>query len=80
MSAKRHYSPARPKTCPACGEKTVAKILFGMPALSDNLIKELDEGKTVLGGCMIETDSPTWQCTKCNTEIYKRKNKIKSNI
>ena len=39
--------------CPRCGSKDTARILYGMPAFSDELQEKMDAGKLVLGGCCI---------------------------
>jgi len=61
----------KPKRCPNCGASRIANILYGLPALSEKLNKELDEGKVVLGGCIISEDDPSWCCTKCESVFYK---------
>ncbi len=70
---KYYFSKTKPKKCPHCGSKKVAKILYGLPAFSKELEKELKEGKTVLGGCVVTDCDPTWQCTDCKTRIYQEK-------
>ena len=67
----RYESEREPRKCPKCGSTKIATFLYGMPAFSDQLQKDLDEGKIVLGGCCISDDDPTWQCTACSTDIYK---------
>jgi len=34
----------KPHVCPACGSERVAEILWGMPAFSERLQKDLDAG------------------------------------
>jgi len=51
-------SKKKPKKCPACGSKKVAKILWGLPAFSPELEIDLKEGKIVLGGCIISDNDP----------------------
>ena len=69
----KYNSVKKPDKCPKCGSDKIAKILYGMPAFSESLRKDLDENKIVLGGCCISNDDPTWQCTSCDTVIYKMK-------
>ena len=40
------------KQCWKCGGKDVAKILYGYPISDEELEKEIDAGKIVLGGCI----------------------------
>ncbi len=51
--------------CPYCNSTNVAKILYGLPVFSKNLAKELENGKTFLGGCVISEDSPRYRCNDC---------------
>ncbi len=51
--------------CPRCGSRHVAQILHGMPAFTEELQRELAEGKVVLGGCDIDIFHPTPSC-HCN--------------
>lgn len=61
---------ARPR-CPKCGSEKVAEILWGMPAYSEELQYDLDEGRVVLGGCFVGEDGedPFWHCTSCGHEF-----------
>ena len=51
--------------CPKCGSKSVAQLLYGMPAFSDQLKKAIDEGRIALGGCCITGDDPQYRCNDC---------------
>ena len=62
----------KPIKCPHCGERPVARILYGMPIMSAELERDLFEGTVVLGGCCIKINNPTWQCSVCNTPIYRK--------
>ena len=39
--------------CPHCGSRNTARILYGKPAMNDELQAELDSGKVRLGGCCV---------------------------
>ena len=39
--------------CPRCGSSNTARYLYGMPAFSEELDRDLKSGKVVLGGCCI---------------------------
>ena len=65
--------------CPYCGSKNTARILYGMPAFSEELQAKLDSGKLHLGGCcisgvpdenggMINLD-PGRYCNDCHKEF-----------
>jgi rubrerythrin len=67
----KYKSAKKPDKCPECGSDRIADILYGLPSFSPSLRKEIEEDKRVLGGCCITNDDPTWQCTSCDTVIYK---------
>ena len=65
--------------CPYCGSRNTARILYGLPAFSDDLQAKLDSGKLHLGGCcisgvrdgnggMINLD-PGRYCNDCHKEF-----------
>ena len=60
--------PTVPTECPVCHSSRVARILYGLPYFTPELNKELDEGRTVLGGCCVFGDDPEWQCVVCRHE------------
>ena len=39
--------------------------------MSPKLQKSMEEGKTIIGGCCIGFDDPTWECSKCKQQIWK---------
>lgn len=51
------------KDCPVC-KKTdqVVAIAYGLPG--EEMIKKSEEGKIVLGGCVIEANCPHWYCKR----------------
>ena len=64
--------------CPRCGSKDTARILYGMPAFSEELQEKLDTGKVALGGCCItEIDvngrrvqwQPSRHCNHCKKDF-----------
>jgi hypothetical protein len=67
----RYSSERKPSKCPNCGGKKVASILWGMPAYSEELQRDIAEGKIIIGGCCVSDDDPKWQCAECGAEIYK---------
>lgn len=69
---KKAIANRKPRKCPKCDGVKVASIMYGLPAPNPRLEQELKEGKTVLGGCVINTDhDPTWQCIDCGAQIFK---------
>lgn len=51
--------------CPHCGSRDNATILFGMPAMSKQLQRDLSLRRAELGGCMMSESDPRWHCNKC---------------
>lgn len=58
-------------TCPNCGSDNVAEILWGLPSFTEELQKELAEGKVVLGGCCVSSDDPKFKCNNCGQRFGK---------
>lgn len=54
-----------PTKCPNCGSDNIAEILWGLPSFTDELQKELSEGKVVLGGCCVDFGDPKYECNDC---------------
>ncbi len=71
MNKVRQFVPKKPTVCPVCQSKNIAQYLYGMPAYSDRLKKEINEGKTILGGCCISDQDPAFACMECKTDFYK---------
>lgn len=63
----------RPRRCTACFARTVAPMLFGMPADDAKLERDVAEGRLILGGCLIGLDDPVWGCTTCGAPIHRRR-------
>ena len=57
--------------CPRCGSQNIERIFRGMPAFTEELQRELDEGKVVLGGCGVEGiyPLPRYHCNDCEEEF-----------
>lgn len=59
--------------CPECGSKNVAYIIYGYPMpeeyYSAAFRQKLENGEITFGGCVIDLDSPKWQCNDCGFGI-----------
>ena len=55
--------------CPKCGSKNIGRYMYGLPVFSDELLKEVDSGKIILGGCCIMDDAPKYHCNACNEDF-----------
>lgn len=53
------------RICPSCGSRNTAKILWGMPAYSEELEEELRNNEIILGGCCISDNDPSYHCNEC---------------
>ena len=51
--------------CPKCNSTNVAKYLWGLPMLSDQLLRDIEEGRVILGGCIICGEDPKFHCNDC---------------
>ena len=53
--------------CPKCSSKdAVVKIMYGMPGIE--MQNEYNEGKIMLGGCVIGPKAPDYHCKTCQYE------------
>lgn len=55
--------------CPYCGKRKISKLIFGMPAMSDEMQKDIGEGKVKLAGCMVGADNMRYYCRWCKKEF-----------
>ena len=54
--------------CPHCGHET-AKIIYGMPQMTDQLQKDIDEHKVYLAGCERMIPPPSRYCFHCKQGV-----------
>ena len=73
--SERIYAKRKPYKCSKYGEKPVARIQYGYPIGNEQLNMDMAAGKIVLGGCMMDTTNPHWQCSFCNLPIYREQDK-----
>jgi hypothetical protein len=52
-----------PRFCPHCGADSVAPIAYGYPGTE--LFEAAERGEIILGGCIVRSEQPTWQCRNC---------------
>ncbi len=63
----------KPNKCPDCGSIRIAMIMYGLPDFSsEELKKAVEEGRIVLGGCIVGPDSPRWECKGCGARMGTR--------
>ncbi len=61
------------KVCPFCGSHNAAEYLYGMPVMSEELQKDLEDNKVILGGCCISDEEPVYHCNECDKDFGKRR-------
>jgi hypothetical protein len=55
--------------CSVCGSTRVARILYGLPDFTiEELQRDVDSERIILGGCIVFEDSPAWPCWNCGAE------------
>ena len=54
--------------CPQCQSAAVARIGYGLPRFTPELVADLDAGRVVLGGCSVSNGDPIWICRDCKRE------------
>ena len=54
---------AAPTACPACAAEAPVRIAYGYP--TGDMFEASQRGELALGGCVVESDSPTWACRAC---------------
>jgi hypothetical protein len=57
--------PAKASICPKCGAERSAEIVYGLPAFTKDLQQALEDGRVVLGGCLVDPAQPRWLCRSC---------------
>lgn len=51
--------------CPKCNSTNVATYLWGLQLLDDQLERDIEEGRVILGGCIVCGDDPKFHCNDC---------------
>ena len=55
-----------PATCPACGARDVAVILYGEPVDAGATVRQFAPTPVIFGGCVVGASSPRWRCRACD--------------
>jgi hypothetical protein len=55
--------------CLKCNSDNLAKYHYGLPNFTDELKKQIDDGKIILGGCELSIDNPSYCCNDCKYEF-----------
>ena len=59
----------KPEQCPECGATSIAGIMYGLPDFNEELDRELDERRVVLGGCVVFDDAPKCTATSAGMSL-----------
>jgi len=57
--------------CPRCGGTDIAMILWGLPNMSSELEKKVNDKKIVFGGCCVSGNDPELECNDCGWRYCK---------
>ena len=55
--------------CPRCGSINTARILYGMPAMDEELEEKINSGKIYIGGCCITGFDEKCYCNACKKKF-----------
>jgi len=58
--------PTENPPCPECGSVEVIAIRYGYP--SADMLEQVESGSAVMGGCLLDEESPTWLCKRCGAK------------
>jgi hypothetical protein len=57
-----------PEQCPKCGSRKIVPIAYGFP--SGTTVEKGKRREIILGGCMIDLDSPRYGCLDCQKKDW----------
>ncbi len=58
--------------CPACGSHNIARYLYGMPAMDEELKRDIENHKVICAGCCVTEDDPEYHCNVCGEDFGHR--------
>ena len=61
----------KPRKCTNCGSRRIANLESGYPPFSEELLKQIDQGKVRLRGCVVSENDPVWICVDCEQEFWR---------
>ena len=67
MTKKKKYT-----VCPACGSHNIARYLYGMPVMDEELERNIENHKVICAGCCISNDDPEYHCNECGEDFGHR--------
>jgi len=65
------------KSCPQCKALSGIPIVYGYP--SECTLQKVRNGEIALGGCIVRSSNPRWQCKKCGCMWGGKPRKISAN-
>ena len=68
------------KNCVKCGGHNTAEYLYGMPHMTEDLEKNIADGKVKLGGCMVTDFDPKYHCNDCNQDFGFSAKRLSDNV
>ena len=61
----------KPRKCPNCGSKRIARLLYGPSHFYPELRDEIETGRVLLKACCLKGPLPVWECGFCGMQMYK---------
>ncbi|UCG78548.1 MAG: hypothetical protein JSV21_01570 [Nitrospirota bacterium] len=66
-----HSTRRKPRKCPNCGSKRIARILYGPADFYPELTEEVESGRAVVKPCCTRGPVASWECSFCGAGIFK---------
>ena len=63
MGKRQAMKEVRSRNCPQCKAGEALPIVYGYPGAET--VEAADQGKIILGGCVLAGNDPHWQCSAC---------------
>lgn len=63
MGARKAKKRDNSRICPKCKSGLAIPIVYGLPA--PEAVNAAEQGKIILGGCVISDDDLHWECSAC---------------
>lgn len=54
--------------CSKCKSTNITKYLWGFPVFSNQLMSDVEEGRVILSGCIINGGESDFYCNNCKYE------------
>ena len=55
--------------CPKCQKTKISTIVYGMSAMTKELMNKVEKGEIFLAGCIVEDSAPRYICRWCKNKF-----------